>query len=303
MRRCREKGGCAGHMDQTVRDILNQVLPTDAAQRCNGNFFAGVTVLQDSLPRSPLASVVDSWTDRNDLISTLAASAYIPIWSGSRLFTRWRGKDTADGSLSIDQPCPPGVEYCVRIASRAPGTRPQTMGDLIGAIARALAGLPAAAARMVKPILPDSPPQIAPWRLAAMRAAGLDIAPGLSVSNSVFDTSTWTEVRAQPAGRVLAMREGCLPCRLPATGQGCVRRPWAGGSGDSSCLKHAALARPVGAARGQQGVTPVRNSILDALRYKAACSLLEQPAVVTWATGSRLVPQHSRQIRSLPGTA
>lgn len=194
MQRCREKGGCAGHMDQTVRDILNHVLPTDAAQRCSGNFFAGVTVLQDNIQHSPLASVVDSWSDRADLISTLAASAYIPIWSGSRLFTRWRGKDTADGSLSIDQPCPPGVEYCVKISSRAPDARRVSVADTVSAIARALAGLPAAAARIVKPSLPERPPKISPWRLAAMRAAGLDIAPGLSVSSSVFDASTWTEV-------------------------------------------------------------------------------------------------------------
>jgi len=39
-------GACAGRMDRTMRELLDGLLPHDADKRCNGNFFAGVTVME-----------------------------------------------------------------------------------------------------------------------------------------------------------------------------------------------------------------------------------------------------------------
>jgi hypothetical protein len=43
---CR-KVGCAGRMDRTMRELLDATLPPDAAERCKGRFFAGITVLEN----------------------------------------------------------------------------------------------------------------------------------------------------------------------------------------------------------------------------------------------------------------
>jgi hypothetical protein len=71
-------------MDTTLRGILDRALPHDAAQRCAGRFYAGVTVMDGApsgvrMPRSVVASVVDGIGNRADMIATLAASAYIPM--------------------------------------------------------------------------------------------------------------------------------------------------------------------------------------------------------------------------------
>jgi hypothetical protein len=114
--------------------------------------------------------------------------------------------ETADGSLTVEQPCPPGVTYCLRISSRSLDVPRPTIRETVSAIARALAGAQPAAASMPKPRLPDRPPKLDPGRLEAMNAAGFDIAPGLSVP-STFDSATWTEVRRARAGaRCGAMR-------------------------------------------------------------------------------------------------
>lgn len=42
---CR-KSSCAGRMDKIMRDLLEDTLPPDAAKRCAGKFFAGVTVME-----------------------------------------------------------------------------------------------------------------------------------------------------------------------------------------------------------------------------------------------------------------
>jgi len=82
-RTCR-RSPCAGGMDKTVRELLDRSLPPDAAEKCQGRLFAGVTVLDNKMPRSIIASVMDGINNRADMIATLAASAYIPIWSGRR---------------------------------------------------------------------------------------------------------------------------------------------------------------------------------------------------------------------------
>ncbi len=240
-RTCRKKP-CAGAMDETLRAVLERTLPSDAAQRCHGRLYAGVTVLGDgSMPKSVMASVLDGLNNRADMIATIAASAYIPVWSGRRcagglslfrlrpdprtttagkaalggrrtkptpaphpnhppkrsLFTTWRGMETADGSISTDQPCPPGVSYCLRIASRSPEMARTSLSDIVTSIFRALQGATPAAARVRKPRLPDAAPALSAGKAAALKGAGLDIAPGLSVSN-VFDGTTWTELGLIP---------------------------------------------------------------------------------------------------------
>jgi hypothetical protein len=182
-------------MDETVRQLLEAALPPDAAKRCSGKIFAGVTVLDNGRTKSVMAGAVDGFKDRSDLIATLAASAYIPIWSGAALFTEWRGRETADGSLSAQQPCPPGTGYCLRVASRSQDVPRPTLPDTLSAIARSLGGGNPAAAAVAKPPLPDAAPKPSAARMQQLRDLGVDIAPGLAVSTQFLDASAWTEVR------------------------------------------------------------------------------------------------------------
>jgi hypothetical protein len=219
--------GCAGRMDRQMRELLDATLPKDAAERCRGRFFAGVTVLdngargrgrgwegccggQGSLtsaasfmcvrrmvratdrarrravcvrawtrsglpvadrqacfappcnaalpprlpaspptgnPKSMLAGLgsSDGVKDRSDLISTLAASAYIPIWSG-RGCVRGRARRPV-------APCSPSP------APRRPRRRrpSQSLASLRRAPASAAAGLTRPRARRV-PTPPPRPP-------------------------------------------------------------------------------------------------------------------------------------------------
>lgn len=218
---CR-RSSCAGRMDRIMRDLLEAKLPPDAAQRCSGRFFAGVTVVDGGGPKSVMTW--EGFKDRADLIETLAASTFIPIWSSNRLTTSWRGQETADGSLSAKQPCPPGVDYCLRIASRWPDLPRPTMPETFAAIARALSGRASSAAAMTKPELPELGAALKAdkARVEAVKAAGVDIAPGLAIKrDGKWDAATWTEVRrvcvgggAGPAASSAAAEGACTWRRL-----------------------------------------------------------------------------------------
>lgn len=197
---------CAGNMDDAVRATLSGLLPPDAAERCNASGLSVSLTVYDTpgQARNDLATTFDN---RTDLISTLAASAYIPIWSGSKLFTGWRGRNALDGSITQRQPCPPGVAYCVRISSTPPdmlaeiraASRGNTLGAAIRQIQRAVRGERTAAANVTKPPLPaaaDARPDAA--RLAVLRNASVDIAPGLSIQKLPFSAQLWDEMSTLP---------------------------------------------------------------------------------------------------------
>jgi len=139
----------------------------------------------------------EGFKDRQDLINTLAASAYVPLWSGRSLFTSWRGMETADGSLSTQQPCPPGTQYCIRVASRWQDLPRPTASENINAIWRSLSGATTRAGSLFKAKLPETIARPAPETVEAMKQRGVDIAPGLSVKrDEAWDAQTWTEVGA-----------------------------------------------------------------------------------------------------------
>lgn len=103
--------------------------------------------------------------------------------------------ETADGSFSVQQPCPPDVAYCLKVSSRSPDTEAPTTMETLSAVGRALVGAKPGAAKLKKPKLPDHPPKASFKRLRKLWDKGVDIAPGLSVP-STFDANTWTEVRS-----------------------------------------------------------------------------------------------------------
>ncbi|GBF87627.1 hypothetical protein Rsub_00338 [Raphidocelis subcapitata] len=194
---------CAGNMDGAVRAALADYLPPDAAARCNNTGYMSVTVYDE--PGHPRPAVVSTFSNSSDLISTLAASSYIPMWSGSRLFTSLRGRQAIDGSVSAPQPCPPSVEYCVRIASAPPEmSGPNAargsagVGEVIAQIQRAVNGQRTNAVNVRKPQLPDpSAARADPAKLEAFKKAGIDLAPGLAAENP-FPADVWQELSTLP---------------------------------------------------------------------------------------------------------
>ncbi|KAI8471884.1 MAG: hypothetical protein J3K34DRAFT_458129 [Monoraphidium minutum] len=265
---CRKKG-CAGKMDKTIRDLLEDALPHDAAARCSGRFWAGVTVLDGGRPRSVMAGGAgEPFKDRSDLISTLAASAYIPIWSGSRLFTTWRGMETADGSLSAQQPCPPGTGYCLRVGSRSPDVPRPTLGDTFAAVARSLGGGAPSAAAVAKPALPDAAgAKATAGRMGQLLQRGLDIAPGLVMPTPFLDANAWTEL-------------GLIPCD-PATCDWLYQmgqvdtRAWLDATGITAAAaqrRAAAEAGPAEARRMRAGRAGKADGTLGACRPFSGCT-------------------------------
>lgn len=213
----RNPGSCSGSMDTIVRKQLSAFLPADAARRCNGTGFFSVTLLDAGDGggfrfNAPQGGTVSRFQDQSDLIETLAASTYIPIWSGGSLFRQWRGQRAADGGIGMRQPCPPNVTYCVRIASTPPdmlpdGSNTQSSGMGPGAIAQALrniqlamggsSAMQGAANSTREHPLPSTQPPANPQKVREFRDAGIDIAPGLAVNNP-FDRETWSELSILP---------------------------------------------------------------------------------------------------------
>ena len=205
---------CAGSMDGALRATLASFLPSDAAQRCSAGALTVALTVYDE-PGRPKGEEIRSFSDRGDLISTLAASSYIPMWSGARLFTGWRGRNVIDGGVTARQPCPAGpkVSYCVRISAASADGAAEPAGNSAGAgaaglsevirqIQRALNGERTAAAAVKKPPLPAlsavAPADAA--RMERLRQRGVDIAPGLAAPNP-FSAETWREVRASGVAR------------------------------------------------------------------------------------------------------
>jgi hypothetical protein len=227
-----EPSACTGSMDENLRRTLSDFLPKDAAERCNGTGFVSVTVYDSG---APTAGVVSSFSDRSDLIGTLAASSYIPFWSGSQLVTDWRGRQALDGSVSTRQPaCPDASKYCIRIASRAPdmnggATAGENSGNRFGNAFRqirlAMSGARSSAGSVPKPKLPSlAEAKADPARLEMYKAKGLDIAPGLAAPNP-FPPETWSEVHGGRGGG----RAGGGRCGGPARAAEGAAAGWGAG--------------------------------------------------------------------------
>lgn len=148
---------------------------------------------------------------------TLAASAYIPGWSGPDPYLVWRGMPAVDGGFTVIQPCPPGGGYCVRIAAVTPEmitNKATSEFPNKGAIKAAFGQKTATEASKDGVGAQDegAPPMLegaiaAPERLLAFQSAGLDIAPGLAAPNP-FTAVQLNQVSA--LGRPVGLE---APCR------------------------------------------------------------------------------------------
>lgn len=82
-----------------VRKLLNELLDEDAHKTCSSRFgltFTNVKTLEWIF--------ISEYKSRNDLIDAVVCATFIPIWSGSLIFPRFRGQPYVDGAFVNNWP-------------------------------------------------------------------------------------------------------------------------------------------------------------------------------------------------------
>lgn len=87
--------GLAGIWGSFIRQWLNELLPDNAADICQGRLKLVIT----KIPSFELA-YVDSYRSKQDLIDGCLASAHVPFFLDGKATCTFRGQQCIDGSLS-----------------------------------------------------------------------------------------------------------------------------------------------------------------------------------------------------------
>lgn len=126
---CRARGNCYGILKDAVVNATQRVLPADAAEltAAHGRIYIAVTHPSPDGKAPARQELVGKFSSRDDIVEAVATSSYIPLFSGPRVTTDFRGERCYDGSWAGPGqgflPCPPGLEYCIRVSSLPPGIR------------------------------------------------------------------------------------------------------------------------------------------------------------------------------------
>lgn len=239
---CRASHNCQGTLDTAVRQAMRELLAGERYARCNGIAYISISVgafpPRSGSTRNVLASQFASGAD---LADAAAASSYIPLWSGEALqgaactgrasllllllqmpgdadaaaantgknyTTTFRGQPAFDGFFTNEQPCPPGVTYCVRINSRTPSWSRARMSQFFSLVGRAatrgtgkparLAAVPPGGFSAV--LEAGSRLNVTAFEQAA--ADGVDISPGV-FSNTGMSLDAWSELVVLPGDKAL----------------------------------------------------------------------------------------------------
>lgn len=96
---CRAHGNCYGILKDAVVATADRMLTPDAAARVNAHGRAYVAVTHPSPDgRAPARQeLVNRFKGRPDLLEAVATSSYIPLYSGPRVTTEFRGERCYDG--------------------------------------------------------------------------------------------------------------------------------------------------------------------------------------------------------------
>lgn len=93
---------------------LRELLPTDAHERCTNRLFVHVTFVPGG------GETVSRFESREDLLSAIHASSFVPILLGTSLACRFRNRWCVDGGFSdnlIDAPSSSSVARTLKISS------------------------------------------------------------------------------------------------------------------------------------------------------------------------------------------
>eukprot|EP00775_Hariotina_reticulata_P008759 gene8759-8938_t len=213
---CRDNNNCQNKLDQAVRVQVKKLLSPNAYQRCSGTNFISIT--QGRFPSKNAKNLlVSQFKSNQELVDAVAASSYIPLWSGNVGKREWtaqfKGESAYDGFFSNSQPCAPGVSYCIKVNSKSPPWTRQRMNDMLQVIGRSAvlggtkrkvklmtaedAGLQK---RPAASFLSVQSPNITAFKQAAQH--DIDISPGIFTSTGVA-LNSWSDMLVKPGDEEL----------------------------------------------------------------------------------------------------
>lgn len=184
IRTCR-RTTCIGTLDSELRATTAVAFPPNAWQACRGRSWICMSQPGGSpaAPAEPL--LVSDYNSQDELLSAAAASSFIPFVSAPALATTFRGTRVNDGGFSLFNPCPPGVQRCIKVSSRSPvwPERERTIAVATTAVgvAKALHESSRRSARSFTITSTGPDGKADPALLQLAREAGVDIAPGAAV--------------------------------------------------------------------------------------------------------------------------
>ncbi|XP_006662990.3 patatin-like phospholipase domain-containing protein 4 [Oryza brachyantha] len=108
---CRSKG-TAFRLGAVLKDVLDRFLPDDLHIRCNGRIRVAIT----RLSWRPRGLLVDQFDSKEDVISAVITSSFIPGYLAPRPATFFRNRLCIDGGLTLFMP-PTSASETVRICA------------------------------------------------------------------------------------------------------------------------------------------------------------------------------------------
>ncbi|KAL4431983.1 hypothetical protein ABPG77_000250 [Micractinium sp. CCAP 211/92] len=141
---CHEQfGGCQGHVRQVAKAAFDELLPETAAQQVSGKLHIALAQLDSQREHldGSASWLVGSFSGKEDLKNALAATSYIPGFSGPAPFVLFRGQPVIDGGFAngFKQLCGQESGDCLKVASWHVGPRanhscdPARCGSFAGA--------------------------------------------------------------------------------------------------------------------------------------------------------------------------
>ncbi|VAH34416.1 unnamed protein product [Triticum turgidum subsp. durum] len=108
---CRSKG-TAFRLGAVLKDVLEKFLPDDLHISCNGRIRVAIT----QLSWRPRGLLVDQFDSKEDVISAIITSSFIPGYLAPRPATLFRNRLCVDGGLTLFMP-PTSASETVRICA------------------------------------------------------------------------------------------------------------------------------------------------------------------------------------------
>lgn len=97
--------GTQGRLAYFLEQELQQMLPEDIHERCNGSTYIAVTRVTPTV----YPELVSQFSSKDDLIQTLLTSCHIPWYLDGQLVRWYRGAYYFDGGITNFIPSPPGT--------------------------------------------------------------------------------------------------------------------------------------------------------------------------------------------------
>ena len=107
--------GTATRLRSVLKQTLQDALPSDIAERCNGLCFVAVTRVQPGRTPFLKSDLISQFKSRDHLIEALLTSCHVPYWLDGNAVTTFEEGMAMDGGLTAFIPVPP-VKNPIRVA-------------------------------------------------------------------------------------------------------------------------------------------------------------------------------------------